>query len=637
MDFKNILNQLDSINEVVTTTKRRPLSKSNTTKQPLNESVSVAVESTKPSLKDVFNTLMENDVTMEPVKAGAMAIKKGDATIGTAHTPAAANSMKQAIDKGEISIGGDDDDMNESDEDAKKSGKKEMSDKQKKFFGKKKKSVEESKSPSQIAKDKADVKRDDKAEKAGKEVAKDAKYDGRKHPGKDGKEVAKDIEYDEWKEKKLPSISRIKKMCKSGKNQTQILKLHPKCDKQKLKDMIKKCKTNLKEGADHILKAAKHMGKSHGLCKGGYSCPHDEGSEGARAYHEGYKSGLDEACGMSKAHESAPAGMGIRQEPIVGMVDETEGKVVDTMASYGAMGEDETYEGNAFTGALASTAKGDTFKVGGNTYKDTSSLEEADKDAGDYDKYDWNASTQGDKKATYEDKWAFESLEAELDSLLNEDKVEEGIEITVNSGMEDQPDKVSVNATDDEADKLIKFVKDVGLGQYGDPEMDAEVIEPGEVSFYGSDAPSEEPVSSHDDMLKLMGIVDMEDNAEAPGTTDYEDEEAVDSVDVQVVDGDSEEEMCEACGSKMTNEGCGCSKTDEGANMAAQYGPDDGSHNSSNDEKGNAAANAALASNDADTPQLVKEKHESEAEADDHAEEAGKRDHSNKIKRRRRV
>jgi hypothetical protein len=133
-------------------------------------------------------------------------------------------------------------------------------------------------------------------------------------------------------------------------------------------------------------------------------------------------------------------------------------------------------------------------------------------------------------------------------------------------------------------------------------------------------------------MLKLMGIVDMEDNAEAPGTTDYEDEEAVDSVDVQVIDGDSEEEMCEACGSKMTNEGCGCSKTDEGANMAAQYGPDDGSHNSSNDEKGNAAANAALASNDADTPQLVKEKHESEAEADDHAEEAGKRDHSNKIK-----
>ena len=114
-----------------------------------------------------------------------------------------------------------------------------------------------------------------------------------------------------------------------------------------------------------------------------------------------------------------------------------------------------------------------------------------------------------------------------------------------------------------------------------------------------------------------MGIVDMEDDAEAPGTTDYEDEEAVDSVDVQVVDGDSEEEMCEACGSKMTNEGCGCSKTDEGA----QYGPDDGSHNSNNDMQGNADANASLAANDADTPQLVKEKHESEAEEDDHSDD----------------
>ena len=605
MDFKNILNQLDSINVDVKAPKRRPLSTSNATKQTLTESVAVTTKSSRPSLKDVFNTLMENDVTMEPVKAGAMAIKSGDATIGTAHTPAAANQMKQAIDKGEISLGGDEDEMNESDEDAKKSGKKEMSDKQKKFFGKKKESVEEARSPQQImkdrAKDKADVKRDDKAEKAGKEVAKDAKYDGRKHPGKDGKEVAKDIEYDEWKEKKLPSISRIKKMCKDGLNQTEILKLHSMCDKQKLKDMIKKCKTNLKEGVDHILKAAKHMGKSHGLCKGGYACPHETGSEGHRAYHEGYVEGLDEC-------------MGIRNEPVLGMVDETEGKVVDTMASYGAMGEDETYEGNAFTGALASTAKGDTFKVGGNTYKDTSSLEEANKDAGDYDKYDWNASTKADRT----DEWAFESLEAELNSLLNEDKVEEGVNISVQSGMEGQEDRVSVNATDAEADKLIQFVKSVGMGNYGDPEMDAEVIEPGEVSFYGSEAPSDEPQGSHDDMLKLMGIVDMGDE----GEEDYADEETTDSHDEHlpvVIDADSEEEMCEACGSKMTNEGCGCSKTDEGA----QYGPDDGSHNSNNDMQGNADANASLAANDADTPQLVKEKHESEAEEDDHAEEAG--------------
>ena len=50
------------------------------------------------------------------------------------------------------------------------------------------------------------------------------------------------------------------------------------------------------------------MGHAHGLCKGSYACPHDAGSEGAKAYHEGYKHGLDEACGM-----------GIKNEPIAGM------------------------------------------------------------------------------------------------------------------------------------------------------------------------------------------------------------------------------------------------------------------------------------------------------------------------------
>ena len=79
-------------------------------------------------------------------------------------------------------------------------------------------------------------------------------------------------------------------MCSEGLSTSQIQQLHPKCNKQELNIMIKNTKTNLKEGADHILKAAKHMGHAHGLCKSGsYACPHDEGSEGARAYHEGYK------------------------------------------------------------------------------------------------------------------------------------------------------------------------------------------------------------------------------------------------------------------------------------------------------------------------------------------------------------
>ena len=47
----------------------------------------------------------------------------------------------------------------------------------------------------------SDVERDDRAEKAGREVKRDAKYDGKDHAGKDGKDVTKDIEYDEKHDK----------------------------------------------------------------------------------------------------------------------------------------------------------------------------------------------------------------------------------------------------------------------------------------------------------------------------------------------------------------------------------------------------------------------------------------------------
>jgi hypothetical protein len=379
--------------------------------------------------------------------------------------------------------------------------------------------------------------------------------------------------YVESKSRNLPSISRLKSMCNEGLSTSAIQQLHPKCNKKELNIMIKNTKTNLKEGAHHILKAAKHMGHAHGLCKGGYSCPHDEGSEGARAYHEGYKEGLDEACGMKNTYEDSEKEMGIRNEPIVGIVhEEPESEVVDTMASYGAMGEaesspdgnvgaddagaydkydwdaqtverevseDEFEEGNAFSGALAKAHTGDKFEVGGKEFTKT---------------------TESDAYLE-EDEWTFESLEQELNSHLVEGKVstkrklDEGYTMSITQGEENTPDRVSVNATDAEADKLIKFVKDVGLGQYGDAEVadvDAEVVDTG--SFYGSPEVEVEPQGSHDDMLKLMGIVDMpngdfEDEVEAPGT----------DIDVQVDDA-----ACESCGDKHAmEEGCGDKSMEE--------------------------------------------------------------------------
>ncbi len=463
------------------------------------------------------------------------------------------------------------------------------------------------------------------------------------------------------KSSKLPSISKVKSMCNEGLSTSQIQQLHPKCNKEELTIMIKNTKTNLKEGAEHILKAAKHMGKSHGLCKGSYACPHDAGSEGARAYHEGYKHGLDEACGM-----------GIKNEPIAGMeegvlggvggaiagsklggmagtaiggsiggvpgatigkaagaalggiagdkmtgdgiFEEPADEVVDTMASYGAMDEAEVEEGVAgalaggvlgakagFLPSIAGTVSGAYLGHKAQQAADNNeSIEEAGDD-GTYDKYDWDAETvakkgidedemdegnafsgamakvgKGDKFSVpgsdkeytktseaaelEEDAWTFESFDKALQSHLVEgkestkEKLDEGYTMSITSGEENQPDRVSVNATDAEADKLIKFVKDVGLGQYGDAEVvDIEQPEVGDVSFYGSPEVEVEPNGSHDDMLKLMGIVDVdgdyEDEVEAPGT----------DIDVQVDDA-----ACESCGDQHNmEEGCGDSMKEE--------------------------------------------------------------------------
>ena len=566
----------------------------------LDESVGIV----KGTLSNVFEEL-----SLEPAKPGAQHITQDGETIGTVSDPNTANQIKQAIDKGTLTMG--DSEINEEELDEKWAGDTKI-----KSTGKwADKTIAELQKARSALKSKEDrtkeetsklrqinfairSKKDWKGKVAETDTPPESSMDLTSPLSGDNRDMAEganmDAQYgpddgshnstnDEKgnaaanaalaandsdtpqlvkekakgkvsKSSKLPSISKVKSMCSEGLSTSQIQQLHPKCNKQELNIMIKNTKTNLKEGADHILKAAKHMGHAHGLCKSGYSCPHDEGSEGARAYHEGYKTGLDEACGMKNAYEDAPDGMGIRNEPIVGIVhEEPESEVVSTMASYGAMDEAEFDEGNAFSGAMAKVGKGDKFAVGGKEF--TKTVAEQEKDAGLDDKYDWNASTEGDKEATYEDAWTFESLEAELESVLNEGQtVEEGVNISVQSGMEGQEDRVSVNATDAEADKLIKFVKDVGMGNYGDPEMEVVTPDVADVSFYGSESPAEEPQGSHDDMLKLMGIVDMEDDAEAPGTVDVDYEE-------EVVD--EEHKMCEACGSKMTNEGCGCDSVDE--------------------------------------------------------------------------
>jgi len=96
----------------------------------------------------------------------------------------------------------------------------------------------------------------------------------------------------------------------------------------------KKMKKKVNESMSHKVDAARLEGKSHGL-KGHAHCGKNyDDPEHARAYHEGYKEGLDECYGMMD-------------------------------------------EGNAFTAKLAQAHQGDTFSLGGHDYTDTSNYDDA--------------------------------------------------------------------------------------------------------------------------------------------------------------------------------------------------------------------------------------------------------------------
>jgi hypothetical protein len=141
-------------------------------------------------------------------------------------------------------------------------------------------------------------------------------------------------------------------------------------------------------------------------------------------------------------------------------------------------------EGNAFTGALAKTKKGEKFSVGGHTYTDTSDLDEM----------------------------AFESLDRQLNALLNEGSVSEGISVSISKGQQGGHDSVSVTATDAEADNLLALVRNAGMGIFADEQK--------ATSDYGAPVSDEghAEVGEHDSILgmmkKMAGIQDSHDSAQ---------------------------------------------------------------------------------------------------------------------------
>jgi lipid-binding SYLF domain-containing protein len=346
--------------------------------------------------------------------------------------------------------------------------------------------------------------------------------------------------------KKCPPMSHIKKMCQDGKSVAEICKMHPDCDQKELKQMVADCKKKMvKEGMDQKLNAARSEGKAHGLRGHAHCGKNYEDMEEARCYHEGYKEGLDECYG---------------QMPIQGYVGETT-PVVNTMASYGAEeGElaEADIEESPFTWAAKNTPKGSKFSLGG-------------------------------KEFVKNDAFAFEALDKQLNALLEDKEVTEGMTVSISKGQQGAPDSVSVSAQDAEADELLSVIKSAGLGLFGGDEAMSQtsphpmtVDNGGEPAEIGAGGDAIEVVGDHDGMMSLMKKL-----SGIGGSQSHD------------------EETCESCGGMM-EAGHSCSKDKEMVDevesedqmtyqMAEDNPPDSGAAEVDAEDASVSAANAAAA------------------------------------------
>ena len=431
-------------------------------------------------------------------------------------------------------------------------------------------------SPLSLEEGKKTVKKDDKAEKAGKKVTKDLEYD-MKHKGKDdakaekaGKKVTKDIEYDEKKKKTVKEAAKPDFPDIDDDNNTKETI-------SKAAQDAKRDKKKVKEGMDHRLKAARHMGKAHALTKEGYNCRYDDMEE-SRHYHEGYKEGLDECYGQMPVQGLVVGETGMPAATVPGMASQ---------AQRGGMGE-----GNAFTGALAKTPQGSKFSVGGKTFTDRSSIEESP--------------------------FAFEALEQQLNSLLeSKEDVAEGMTVSISKGQQGSPDSVTVSAQDGEADQLLSAIKQAGLGLFGGDEQNGYGAPQGEQPQHGG----LDVVGDHDGMMALIKKVGGGNAGAEEGSEDYADEEGHG-------DEHGHEGTCESCGGMM-EAGHSC---DEGQEMVDEVESEDqmeyevaeeidpNNSDEANEVNSDAVRDAALATAASTNEEEQVDEDEEEAEAEDDAQ-----------------
>ena len=276
----------------------------------------------------------------------------------------------------------------------------------------------------------------------------------------------------------------------------------------------------ISESSTHSMRAAHHSGKAHALAREGYNCRYDDMEE-ARMYHSGYKEGLDECYG---------------QMPIQGYVGEANPSIVDDMASFGAHHDSDVEEGNAFTGALARTPHGGQFSVGGKRFKDR---------------------TNYDAPIDEMQSMAFEGWNNQLDKLLTEGDVSEGMSVSISKGQQGAPDSVSVTANDADADALLNLVKHAGLGLFGNEGGQGAYGAPTD----GTDSQAHGDiavVNDHDGMMSLMKKLSGVETGSSEGSDDYADEEGHEE-EQEEPGHEHEEEVCGDCGEAD----CACDVSDD--------------------------------------------------------------------------
>jgi hypothetical protein len=457
------------------------------------------------------------------------------------------------------------------------------------------------------------------------------------------RENYKDLIGKKYPKSKAPAYARVKEVNEGKKPDFLDLDKDGNKKEPMKKAAADKKKKKVDESMNHRISAARLEGKSHGLRGHAHSGKRYEDLEEMKAYHEGYKEGLDECYGQG-VYETAPA---TPPATVGGMADAEmdEGKLgkaalalggAAALASAGGMAkgaydyhkkdpishmsqadmddmtyritkEDDMEEGNAFTAALAKTPKGGKFAVGGKTFTDR---------------------TGYDAKVN---EYAFESLDQQLNALLNEsEEVSEGLSVSISKGQQNSPDSVTITAQDAEAEHLLAFVKNAGLGLFGDDNADthssAMSVQPshGAPDEVGAGGIDIGVVDGHDGM---MGLMQKLSGIQSGGAEDYADEEGDEEQlygnheaagekgcgcdgDCECSDYDkpSNEGMCNECGTSESVHEAGCSKGREKEmvdevesedqmefEVAEDNAPDSGEAESTADENAEASEDMALA------------------------------------------